>query len=64
MLHGLLTSYHSAVEAKQAEGLHTRNDSGDPWRGIDLLNPRRYGQRLAEVFVEEVLQRPRSELKQ
>jgi hypothetical protein len=58
ILHGLLTSYHSAVEAKQTEGRHTRDKSGDPWRGIDLLNPRRYGQRLAEVFVEEVLQPP------
>jgi hypothetical protein len=58
ILHGLLASYHSAVEAKQTEGRHTRNQSGDPWRGIDLLNLKRYGQRLAEVFVEEVLQPP------
>ena len=58
LLYGLLASYHSAVEAKQSGGSQTRDKPGDPWRGIDLLDLRRYGQRLAEVFVEEVLQPP------
>jgi hypothetical protein len=57
ILGGLFRSWQNAVVARsQADS--PRTAAGDPWRGAHLIDPDRFNRRLADVFVDEVLQPP------
>jgi hypothetical protein len=57
-LFGLFQSYRSARETRSRQG--SRNQSPDsPWYGADQIDPRNFGHRLAEVFVDEIVRPPR-----
>lgn len=58
VLGGLFSTWRSAVEAKQEQGCVPRTATGDPWRGAHLIQPDRYNQRLASVFLEEIIRPP------
>jgi hypothetical protein len=58
-LGGLFASWKAAVAARAEAGGEARAGPGDPWRGAHRIDPERYNRRLAQVFVEEVLQPPR-----
>jgi hypothetical protein len=55
-LAGLYASFRSTCVARDDQGREPRKSTGDPWRGAHLINPHRYNQRLATVFVDEILQ--------
>ncbi len=57
-LNGLWASFKSASLTKEEQGGEKRSGIGDPWRGAHLISPERYNRRLAEVFVEEIVQPP------
>jgi hypothetical protein len=57
-LFGLFQSYQAARAARVEQGNEPRRDLGDPWRGIDRIDPERYGRALADVFVNEIIQPP------
>lgn len=42
----------------QEQGGSARASVGDPWRGAHRIDPLRYSDRLAQVFVDEILQPP------
>lgn len=52
--------YHSVQLAAVARFEHGKNDhaSIDPWFGADKIDPDRYGEKLAQVFIDEVIQPP------
>lgn len=58
-LGGLFATWSSALEAKQEQGRVPRTAPGDPWRGAHLIRPDHYNQRLASVFLEEIVRPPR-----
>lgn len=57
-LGGLFASWRAACEAKRQAHEGARAKSGDPWRGAHRIDPDRYNQRLAEVFLEEIVRAP------
>jgi hypothetical protein len=57
-LGGLFASWRSTVEAREGQGGTPRTKPGDPWRGAHLIDPVRYNRRLAEIFIEEIVQPP------
>jgi hypothetical protein len=57
-LAGLFQSYRSAVQARVEQGGVPRIAQGDPWRGAHRINPERYNQKLANAFLDEVLNVP------
>lgn len=57
-LAGLFQSYRSAVKARVEQGGVPRIAQGDPWRGAHRINPERYNQKLANAFLDEVLNVP------
>jgi hypothetical protein len=59
-LFGLFQSYQAARTAVLEQGDEPRSDVGDPWRGVDRIDPERYGRALAAVFVNEIVQPPPS----
>ena len=59
-LFGLFQSYQAARAAVVEQGNEPRSDVGDPWRGVDRIDPERYGRALADVFVNEIVQPPPS----
>jgi hypothetical protein len=54
-LGGLFASWRAASEAKEQAREGARAKLGDPWRGAHLIDPDRYNQRLAEVFLDEIV---------
>lgn len=58
-LAGLYASYRSACMTRHDQGEEPRKHAGDPWRGAHRIDPLRYNRRLAEVFIDEILQPPR-----
>jgi hypothetical protein len=59
VLHALLCAYERASEAKRTEGNEPRDRLGDPWYGIHLTDPERFGRDLARLFVQEFIRPPR-----
>jgi len=59
-LAGLMRSYLSARLTRQEAGREKRSKAGDPWRGAHLTEPDRYNHRLINLFIEEIIQPPRS----
>lgn len=55
VLGALLTAYDRALMAKATQGSEPRNDVGDPWYGIDSIDPQRFGRKLVELFIDEFL---------
>ena len=60
VLHALLTAYERASQAKEVQGTEPRHKTGDPWRGIHLIDTDRFGRELARLFVKEFVRPPRN----
>lgn len=58
-LHGLFKSFSRALRAKSEFG-NARTDERDPWYCAHLIGPERYGRRLVDVFIEEIIVPPKS----
>jgi len=54
-LFGLYQSYSAALRAKTNFGKKETGEQ-DPWYGADLLEPERYGRKLARLFLNEIIQ--------
>jgi hypothetical protein len=57
-LEGLLASYEAALHARTEQGAERRTSRGDPWYGAHRIDPERYLRRLADIFIDEIIQPP------
>lgn len=56
LLAGLCAAYRSAKLTRTTQGCERRVASGDPWLGAHRIDPDRFNDRLAEVFIQDIIQ--------